>query len=65
MMGNPLDWRRIEAELEDIARKNGFRLDRTDGRDKVVIMGKDDCDEDISLNLTELAKELADRLGGK
>lgn len=72
-MGNPLDWRRIEAELEQIARSNGFKLDRNNVEDIIIDINEGlnlenaptACYIGPELNLTSVAKELADRLGGK
>ena len=58
-MGNPLDWRRIETELENISRSFGYELDTTEGLDKIIVFNHD------NVNLTQVAKELADRLGSK
>lgn len=54
-MGKIPEWRRIERELEDIARRNGFDLDESSSGDKLVIV-------EGNISITEMAKDLAERL---
>lgn len=65
MMGEKLDWRRIEAELEHIARSYSLSLDTNNDKDKVIDIRDSRGLLVESINLTQVAKELADRLGGK
>jgi len=52
-------WRKIEAELVDILRGEGFNLDINTGADKVAIISPD---IEIDINLTYIAQQLALRL---
>ncbi len=55
-----LDWRKIEEALIAIARINSLKLVDESGN---IIIGCEDIEEDlVDLSLTELAKELAERL---
>lgn len=61
-MGKPLDWRKIEADIIEIAKLFGFSiLEDSKSGDRYIDI--ETIKQDI--NLTEVAKELAKRLGGK
>ncbi len=61
-MTAPLDWRKIEQELEREIRSRGVETFQNEGAWWVTC---DDGDEGgISVSLTALAKHLADELGG-
>ncbi len=56
-----MDWRKIEAMLIEIARINSLLIVDDGGN---ITIGCEDFDHDVvDLSLTELAKELAERLG--
>ena len=64
-MGKSFNWRKIETELEDIARKNGFSLDQNIRGDKIIEITVESPEASYTgpeINLTELAKDLAERL---
>lgn len=61
MMGEKLSWRRIEFVLEDIARANGYAIEEDDLGDKIAIIEYDGV-KPVTIGLTELAKELEERL---
>lgn len=50
------NWRLLETEMVDIARREGFELDRDEFGDIVVV----DC-QGYDMNLTYLAQELSKR----
>lgn len=50
------NWRLLETEIVDIARREGFELDRDEFGDVVVV----NC-QDYDMNLTYLAQELSKR----
>ncbi len=55
-----MDWRKIESALIEIARINSIQILDNDGD---IQIGCEDIDHDVvDLSLTELAKELAERL---
>jgi len=67
-----MDWRTVEAVLVEIARKHGFSLEEDCYSDKVIEIDGSMLTEDVPtlyigppLNLTEIAKELAERLGSE
>ncbi len=54
------DWRKIEQALIAIARINSLQILDNDGE---IIIGCEDIEHDVvDLSLTELAKDLAERL---
>lgn len=55
-----MDWRKIEQTLVEIARINSLQIIDDEGS---IIIGCEDLEHDVvDLSLTELAKELAERL---
>ncbi len=55
-----MDWRKIETHLIEIARINSLQIIDDDGN---ITIGCEDIEHDVvDLSLTELAKELAERL---
>ena len=62
-MAKAPSWRKIEAALEEIARSLDYRLDRDKYSDiicEIELEHRDDTT--VELNLTDLAKELEQRL---
>lgn len=61
-----IPWRTIEAEIEAIAREQGFKLDTNKYGDKIIDTYDSMIDDSHwsgpELNLTTLAQELAQRL---
>lgn len=57
-----LDWRKIETALERISRAYGFDIDRSPAGDLLAVEVLAHGDTIDDLNLTELAKDLAQEL---
>lgn len=57
-----MNWRELEAEIIDIARKHGLEVDEASNGDKGLVFTDDGV---IDINVTEFAKALADRLNAK
>lgn len=58
--GPTMNWREVEQELVAIAKTNGYWIEQDSTGDSLV-----DTSNETRMNLTEIAKELVDRLGRK
>lgn len=58
-----MDWRRIEAALVEIAKRHAIWIEDINGDSHIWIC--EGNDENFRVSLTEIAKELAERLGSR